>query len=152
MESFVGLWPIVETDVKSRSPSLYGKLESEMTRASSLILSGPGSRPAAMDVLEVMLGQIEQLRISAGYTAWDAGFILLREGMEALLVLAALLAMLKKTPAGNAPLWVWAGAGSGLLLSAGFALALSLLIYSGRRPRPRAKSWKAAWALRRWSS
>ena len=128
MESFVGLWPIVETDVKSRSPSLYGKLESEMTRVSSLILSGPGARPAAMDVLEVMLGQIEQLRVSAGYTAWDAGFILLREGMEALLVLAALLAMLKKTPAGNAPLWVWAGAGSGLLLSAGFALALGLLI------------------------
>jgi len=128
MESFVGLWPIVETDVKSRSPEIYAKLETEMTRASSLILSGAGSRPAAMDVLEVMLGQIEQLQVSAGYTAWDAGFILLREGMEALLVLAALLAMLKKTPAGNAPLWVWAGAGSGLLLSAGFALVLSLLI------------------------
>ena len=128
MESFVGLWPIVETDVKSRSPEIYAKLETEMTRASSLILSSAGSRPAAMDVLEVMLGQIEQLQVSAGYTAWDAGFILLREGMEALLVLAALLAMLKKTPAGNAPLWVWAGAGSGLLLSAGFALVLSLLI------------------------
>ena len=128
MEGFVGLWPIVETDVKSRSPAIYEKLESEMTRASSLILSGAGSRPAAMDVLAVMLGQIEQLRASAGYTAWDAGFILLREGMEALLVLAALLALLKKTSAGNAPLWVWAGAGSGLLLSAGFALVLSLLI------------------------
>ncbi|MGA2642196.1 MAG: FTR1 family protein [Spirochaetia bacterium] len=128
MESFVGLWPIVETDVKSRSPAIYSRLEAEMTRVSSLILSGPGSRPAAMNVLEVMLGQIEQLRVSAGYTAWDAGFILLREGMEALLVLAALLAMLKKTPAGNAPLWVWAGAGSGLLLSAGLALVLSLLI------------------------
>jgi high-affinity iron transporter len=128
MEGFVGLWLIVETDVKSRSPSIYEKLESEMTRASSLILSGPGSRPAAMDVLAVMLGQVEQLRASAGYTAWDAGFILLREGMEALLVLAALLALLKKAPTGNAPLWVWAGAGSGLLLSAGFALVLSLLI------------------------
>jgi high-affinity iron transporter len=128
MESFVGLWPIVETDVKSRSPIIYGKLEAEMTHASSLILSGAGSRPAAMSVLEVMLGQIEQLRAPAGYTAWDAGFILFREGMEALLVLAALLAMLKKTPAGNAPLWVWAGAGSGLFLSAGLALVLSLLI------------------------
>jgi high-affinity iron transporter len=128
MESFVGLWPIVETDVKSRSPAIYAKLESEMTRASALVLSGAGSRAAAMDVLAVMLGQIERLRLSAGYTAWDAGFVLLREGMEALLVLAALLALLKKTPAGNAPLWVWAGAGSGLLLSAGFALVLSLLI------------------------
>ena len=128
MESFVGLWPVVETDVKARSPVIYAKLEAEMTRVSSLILSGPGARPAAMDVLEVMLGQIEQLRVAAGYTAWDAGFILLREGMEALLVLAALLAMLKKTPSGNAPLWVWAGAGSGLLLSAALALVLSLLI------------------------
>jgi high-affinity iron transporter len=128
MESFVGLWPVVEIDVKARSPVTYAKLEAEMTRVSSLILSGPGARPAAMDDLEVMLGQIEQLRVSAGYTAWDAGFILLREGMEALLVLAALLAMLKKTPAGTAPLWVWAGAGSGLLLSAVLALVLSLLI------------------------
>ena len=128
MESFVGLWPVVETGVKSRSPEIYGKLEAEMTRASSLIMSGPGSRATAMDVLATMLGQLEQIRASAGYTAWDAGFILLREGMEALLVLAALLAMLKKSPAGNAPLWVWAGAGSGLILSAGLALLLGLVI------------------------
>jgi high-affinity iron transporter len=128
MESFIGLWPVVEPAVKSRSPEIYAKLEDEMTRASSLILSGPGSRPAAMTVLEQMLGQIEEIRVSSGYTAWDAGFILFREGMEALLVLAALLAMLKKTPAGSAPLWVWAGAGSGLLLSAALALILSLLI------------------------
>jgi high-affinity iron transporter len=128
MESYVGLWPVVETGVKSRSPEIYAKLEGEMTRASSLIMSGPASRSEAMDVLAVMLGQIEQVRASAGYTAWDAGFILLREGMEALLVLAALLAMLKKSPVGNAPLWVWAGAGSGLFLSAGLALLLSLVI------------------------
>ncbi len=128
MESFVGLWPVVETGVKSRSPEIYAKLEAEMTRASSLIMSGPGSRARALDELAVMLGQLEQIRASAGYSAWDAGFILLREGMEALLVLAALLAMLKKSPAGNAPLWVWAGAGSGLLLSAGLALLLALAI------------------------
>jgi high-affinity iron transporter len=128
MESFVGLWPVVETGVKSRSPVIYARLEAEMTRASSLIMSGPGSRATAMDVLATMLGQLEEIRASAGYTAWDAGFILLREGMEALLVLAALLAMLKKSPAGNAPLWVWAGAGSGLILSAGLALLLGLVI------------------------
>ena len=128
MESFVGLWPVVETAVKSRSPVIYAKLEGEMTRASSLIMSGSGSRGPALDVLETMLGQVEQIKASAGYTAWDAGFILLREGMEALLVLAALLAMLKKSPAGNAPLWVWAGAGSGLVLSAVLALLLGLVI------------------------
>ena len=128
MESFVRLWPVVETGVKSRSPEIYARLEAEMTRASSLVMSGPGSRAPAMDVLATMLGQIEEVKASAGYTAWDAGFILLREGMEALLVLAALLAMLKKSPAGNAPLWVWAGAGSGLVLSAGLALLLGLVI------------------------
>jgi high-affinity iron transporter len=128
MESYVGLWPVVEPQVKSHSPRLYDRLEAEMTRASSLILSGEGSRAAALDVLETMLGQIEQLRAPAGYTAWDAAFILLREGMEALLVLAALLAMLKKSPVGNAPLWVWAGAGSGLVMSAGLAMLLGFLI------------------------
>jgi high-affinity iron transporter len=128
MESYVGLWPVVETQVKGRSPRLYDRLEAEMTRASSLILSGPASQAAALGVLQTMLGQVEQLRAPAGYTAWDAAFILLREGMEALLVLAALLAMLKKSPVGNAPLWVWAGAGSGLVLSAGLALLLGFLI------------------------
>ena len=120
--------PIVETGVKCRSPVIYDRLEAEMTRASSLIMSGPGSRAGAMDVLATMLGQLEQVRASAGYTAWDAAFILFREGMEALLVLAALLAMLRKSPVGNAPLWVWAGAGSGLVLSAVLALLLGLVI------------------------
>jgi high-affinity iron transporter len=128
MESYVGLWPMVETDVKSRSPQLYDRLEAEMTRASSLILSGAGSRPAAMDVLASMLGQLEELRAPAGYSAWDAGFILLREGMEALLVLAALLAMLRKKAATTAPMWVWAGAGSGLVLSAGLAILLGFVV------------------------
>jgi len=128
MESYVGLWPVVETDVKSRSPSLYDKLEAEMTRASSLILSGSSGRPAAMDQLATMLGQLEQLRTPTGYSAWDAGFILLREGMEALLVLAALLAMLRKRAANAAPAWVWAGAGSGVVLSAGLALLLGYLV------------------------
>jgi len=128
MESYVGLWPVAETQVKSRSPALYDRLEAEMTRASTLVLTGSASRGEALGTLETMLGQLEELRVSAGYTAWDAAFILLREGMEALLVLAALLAMLKKSPVGNAPLWVWAGAGSGLVLSAGLAVLLGLVI------------------------
>ena len=128
MDSYVGLWPVAETQVKSRSPALYDRLEAEMTRASTLVLTGAASRADALGTLETMLGQLEQLRISAGYSAWDAGFILLREGMEALLVLAALLAMLKKSPVANAPLWVWAGAGSGLVLSAALAVLLGLLI------------------------
>jgi high-affinity iron transporter len=128
MNKAAALWPSVETDVKSRSPALYNKLDSEMDRASGLVVTGAASRAAAMDVLEVMLGQVELLRSPAGYTAWDAGFILLRDGMEALLVLAALLSMLKKTPGGNGPLWVWAGAGSGLLASVGLALLLSFVV------------------------
>ncbi len=128
MESYVGLWPVVETDVKSRSPQMYDRLEAEMTQASSLILSGPAQRPAAMSVLETMLGQLEGLRAPAGYTAWDAGFILLREGMEALLVLAALLAMVRKKAARAAPMWVWAGAGTGFILSAALAVLLGFIV------------------------
>ena len=79
-----------------------------MTRASGLILSGASARPAAMGPCRHARAGRGAARIP-GYTPWGPGFILLREGMEALLVIAALLAMLKKTPAGNAPLWVWAG-------------------------------------------
>lgn len=50
--------------------------------------------------------------------------ILLREGMEALLVLAALLAMLRKSQAPRGAAWVWSGAASGLLISCLLAVLL----------------------------
>lgn len=128
LQSFVGLWPQVEGEVKSRSETVYTQVEAEMTRAAALLLSGPSARGHAADLIATMTGQLEDVRQKSGYTVWDAGLILLREGMEALLLLAALLAMLRKTESKGGARWVWAGAGAGLLSSAVLAVILGLVI------------------------
>jgi high-affinity iron transporter len=128
MQSFIGLWPQVEGEVKSRSEMVYTEVEAEMTRAAALLLSGSSARGHAADLIATMTGQLEDVRQKSGYTVWDAGLILLREGMEALLLLAALLAMLRKTESKGGARWVWAGAGAGLLSSAVLAVLLGLVI------------------------
>ncbi|MGQ9838746.1 MAG: FTR1 family iron permease [Cyanobacteriota bacterium] len=58
------------------------------------------------------------------YTALDAASILLREGLEALLVLVALLAFLGKSGQSEQKRWVWLGGAVGLLA----AVFLGLLV------------------------
>jgi high-affinity iron transporter len=128
LQSFIGLWPQVEGEVKSRSEMAYTQIEAEMTRAAALLLSGPSARGHAADLIATITGQLEDVQQKSGYTVWDAGLILLREGMEALLLLAALLAMLRKTENKGGARWVWAGAGAGLLASAVLAVLLGLVI------------------------
>ena len=48
------------------------------------------------------------------YTAFDAGAIILREGLEALLVIVALLAFLRKSGNADKRGWIWAGGALGV--------------------------------------
>jgi high-affinity iron transporter len=128
MQAFITAWPLAEGDVKARSAAVYAKIENEMTQAGGLLLSGPAGRVRAAQIIAEMTSQLSALGGPASYTAWDAGMILLREGMEALLVLAALLAMLRKGGGKRGTVWVWTGAGSGLLLSGILALILGFVI------------------------
>ncbi|MFS8782530.1 FTR1 family protein, partial [Synechococcus sp. R6-7] len=58
------------------------------------------------------------------YTFLDAASILLREGLEALLVLVALLALMSKSGQSAQKRWVWIGGSAGLLA----AVMLGLLV------------------------
>ncbi len=129
MQAFIGLWPLAEGEVKARSAGVYGKIESEMTDAGGLLLSGPRGRARAAEILSEMRAQLSGLKEMTTYSVWDAGMILLREGMEALLVLAALLAMLRKAEGGKRKdAWVWTGAGSGVVLSGILAVVLGFVL------------------------
>ena len=124
MNSFQEIWPLAEGDVQTRSQETYTQIEKEITEASALLLSGADSRAKAAEVVGSMVSQLDALSGRGGYTIWDAGIILLREGLEALLVLAALLAALKKGGGTGGARWIWAGAGTGLLASAVVAVVL----------------------------
>ena len=62
------------------------------------------------------------------YSAWDAGFLLFREGLEALLVIAALVAFLNRAGQKTKTPWVWAGATAGLAASVGVAAVVSTFV------------------------
>ncbi len=61
---------------------------------------------------------------SESYGAWDAMTILLREGLEALLVVAALLAFLNKSGHADQQGWIWAGALGGIIASIATAVLI----------------------------
>ncbi len=64
------------------------------------------------------------------YTRLDAMTILLREGMESLLVITALLAFLNRSGHADKSFWIWLGAGGGILASIGTAVAIRVLFRS----------------------
>jgi high-affinity iron transporter len=142
MQGFIAAWPLAEGAVKTRSKNAYRQTEEDMSAAAGLLMSGPAARARATTLVNGMIDRLGRLE-QAGtvYTAWDAGLILLREGMEALLVLAALLAMLRKAGAPRGAAWVWSGAGAGILAS---SLLAVLLVSSCPRhpPATRGKRWK----------
>ena len=130
MDSFIAAWPAEEGEVMARSAPTYARIESDMTETQALLLSATGDGARAQALLAGMTDSLVQISGKSRYTIWDSAIILLREGMEALLVLAALLALLRKSERRGSEGLVWAGAGVGLALSAGFAVVLGLLLTS----------------------
>lgn len=121
---FIALWPSVEGHVQISDPTSYTAIENEMTEASGYLLSSPPNTDKAIQTLDQMLDRLRPLTEERSYTAWDAALILLREGLEAILVLAALLAYAKKA----AKPWLDDGYGQGLVLSGILAVLFTTLV------------------------
>lgn len=128
LSEFIILWPSVEGEVSISSATIYTDTENKMTAAQSYLLSSPPNLIKAQELISKMLSNLEPLAERTAYTAWDAGLILIREGLEAILVLAALLAFVKRANNRAARNYVWAGAGIGLLISGALAAVLTYVI------------------------
>jgi high-affinity iron transporter len=128
LQQFIALWPSVESAVQTRSPDAYASIENEMTAAAGQLQSEPPQGTAAAATIAAMQRELAAIDTPVAYTAWDAALILLREGVEALLVLAALLAFLQRTGNAAKTKWVWSGAAAGLLASVLLAALLTLAI------------------------
>ncbi|MBE3650060.1 high-affinity iron transporter [Paenibacillus jamilae] len=125
---FIAVWPSVEGHVQISDPASYTAIENQMTETSGYLLSSPPNMDKALQTLDQMLDRLRPLTEERSYTAWDAALILLREGLEAILVLAALLAYAKKSSEAVAGRWIWAGAGTGLVLSGILAVLFTSLV------------------------
>lgn len=128
MDAFIASWPAIEGDVQLRSAAVYSRIEMQMAEAGGYLASNPPAADKAESVISEMLTELEPMMQETRYTAWDAGMILLREGLEAILVLAALLAFLQRTGNEDKRKWVWSGVWVGLLLSGIMAVILTYAI------------------------
>lgn len=128
MQTFIRMWPSVEGEVQLRSATVYRDIENRMTEAAGYLLSDPPETDIASTTIAEMKEQLAPMLEDASYNAFDAGAILLREGFEAILVLAALISYLNKAGHADKRKWIWGGAGTGLLLSAIMAVVLTYAV------------------------
>lgn len=131
IQEFRNRWLDVEGVVLTQSAQLYGDSERDMVTAAALLANNPPKLDEALTVINNMREYLAPVASKSSYTAFDAATIILREGLEALLVLVALLGFLKKSGQSEKSFWVWGGVGAGLLLSAALAVAVKLIIGTG---------------------
>ncbi|RGM73965.1 FTR1 family iron permease [Streptococcus ilei] len=122
MKEFITIWPTIEGDVSTTNPALYTRVESQ-----SPVIMVKGNESKYQKQLEALISDLSAIDITASYSAVDAMLILLREGVEALLIVMALVTVLKSAKLIKGLKWVYAGALLGILASAAIAVALQFL-------------------------
>ncbi|HET6320043.1 MAG TPA: FTR1 family protein [Chloroflexota bacterium] len=118
-------WPAAEGLVKVKARAVYTLIEDDMESAEAL-LSGPSPRVYEADaVVTRMRERLAPIAESGtSYGVFDAYIIMLREGLEALLVVGALVAFLKRSGNSGKQPWIWGGAAAGVVLSVALAFGL----------------------------
>ncbi|MFP5112272.1 FTR1 family iron permease [Bacillaceae bacterium C204] len=127
LNEILNIWPMVEGDVQTRDSKLYSDLETKVPTAISLLSSAKVDGPKALEIVKELKSRLEPLISKTDYSLWDAALILLREGLEGLLIVATLLAFLKKMGQGAKQKWIWAGVGAGILASAVLAIIINIV-------------------------
>jgi high-affinity iron transporter len=122
-------WLSVEGKVVSQSDKVYNQSERDMVTVNAMIQAK--NYQGASDLLGQMIGYLSPLAKTTGYSLWDAAMIPIREGLEALLVVGALLAFVKKTNKGRGKGWIWTGVTTGILVSVLIAFAVKFIFNSG---------------------
>ncbi|KXT81739.1 FTR1 family iron permease [Streptococcus oralis] len=121
MKEFITIWPTIEGTVSTTNPALYTRVESE-----SPVIMVKGSEKEYQEKLEKLITDLSQIDTSASYNAFDAMLILLREGVEALLIVMALVTTLKAAKMRKGLKWVYGGALTGIAASLVIAFILQI--------------------------
>ena len=130
LTEFIIVWPNIEMEVSTRNSSLYTKLESDLPILISELTNDSVDKDSVTNQLSNFKTEIQLLQEDSEYTYWDSAFILLREGLEALLIIMVLVSFLKKSNQKQLARWIHIGALLGIVVSAAAAIALSYLFNS----------------------
>lgn len=122
-------WLDVEVLIKGKSAAVYTSTENDMARAAAQLGAAEPDVAAARSTIQEMRAHLQPYAASdLHYGTYDALIIILREGLEALLVVAALIAFLKRSGNSDKTRWVWGGGGAGVLASIIVAVIINLAV------------------------
>ncbi|MFL6555823.1 MAG: FTR1 family protein, partial [Bacillus sp. (in: firmicutes)] len=126
-----GSWLSVEGVVVAQSATVYSDSERDLVTIQAMLAANPPNYQEASKTIDQMVRYLTPLANKSQYTYWDAAMILIREGLEALLVVIALMSFVKKSGEGKGRAWIWTGVLSGLGVSVILALIVKFVISSG---------------------
>ncbi|NGQ95132.1 iron permease [Brevibacillus sp. SYP-B805] len=131
MNQVADSWLSVEGIVVSQSAAVYSDSEKDIVTASAMLEASPPDYAGASRVLDGMIRYLTPLAEKSSYSLWDAAMIILREGLEALLVVTALLAFVGKSNQPKGKGWIWGGVSVGMLVSIAIAVVIKMAFSSG---------------------
>ncbi len=117
-------WLSIEGDIATRSAEAYTTVETALGQVNAALSATPPQNDAAIAAIGTIRKTLTPLSGDARYTVFDSAAIILREGLEALLVLVALIAFLERSGNRDKRRWIWTGAGVGVIASIGAAVVL----------------------------
>ena len=122
LTTFIEIWPNIEGEVSTRNPDLYSRVESQVP-----VILAHGADASQQKNLGSLIDELAQINSQAQYGAVDSMLILLREGVEALLIVMALISALNVAKQPQGKKWIYGGVIAGLIASVLGALALQKL-------------------------
>jgi high-affinity iron transporter len=131
IEQFRLSWLDVEGMVLAQSDQVYKNMEKNMVQSYAALASASPDVETAKQTILQMRDDLAPLAQKTNYTLFDASTILLREGLDALLVIVALLGFLKKSGNEQKKPWIWYGVGSGLVISLILGILVQVLFSAG---------------------
>ncbi|MFF2878684.1 FTR1 family protein [Gottfriedia sp. NPDC057991] len=124
---FIQDWPYVEVMVQSNSMELYKQIENDTSIALTRLTEKPKSA-TTMKTLKQIQNNLNLATKKTSYTMFDAGTIVFREGLEALIIISALLALVSKSKQESARKWIFVGGAFGILASLVAGLLFQFLL------------------------
>lgn len=121
IKKFIEIWPSVEGEVQTRNTSLYTKIETELP---VIMVKGDYQK------LDNIVNDLLKIDTTSEYTLIDASLILLREGLEALVIIIALVSSMNAIGYKKGIKYVWGGAILGIFTSIVISFILTNLFPS----------------------
>ena len=121
IKKFIEIWPSVEGEVQTRNTSLYTKIETELP---VIMVKGDYQK------LDNIVNDLLKIDTTSEYTLIDASLILLREGLEALVIIIALVSSMNGIGYKKGIKYVWGGAILGIFTSIVMSFILTNLFPS----------------------